>query len=84
MNLPQGEQVGFIAQDMEKVFPQLVSTIADKQLNNGKSFEYKGINYIGLIPLLTKAIQEQQEEISELKQEVKSCLTQQLRKMLPL
>jgi hypothetical protein len=63
MNLPQGEQMGFTAQDMEKVFPQLVKTIVDKEEDNEKVAEYKGINYIGLIPLLTKAIQDQQMKV---------------------
>ena len=72
MNLPQGEQMGFIAQEMEKVFPQLVKPIADKQTDNTKVSEYKGVDYVGLIPLLTKAIQDQQEEINQLKQEVKA------------
>jgi hypothetical protein len=70
MNLPQGEQTGFIAQDMEKVFPQLVKTVYDKQQDSGKIFEYKAVNYIGLIPLLTKAIQDQQEEIDQLKEQI--------------
>ena len=41
MNLPQGEQMGFIAQDMEKVFPQLVKTIVDKEEDNEKVVEYQ-------------------------------------------
>jgi hypothetical protein len=48
---------------MEKVFPQLVKTIVDKEEDNEKVAEYKGINYIGLIPLLTKAIQDQQMKV---------------------
>ena len=71
MNLAKGDQVGFIAQDIEKVFPQLVKTTIDKQADNGKTLEIKSVNYIGLIPVLTKAIQDQQEEIKELKQDVK-------------
>ena len=61
MNLAGGTQMGFIAQEMEKVFPQLVSIIPDKNIDGSKISDYKGINYIGLIPVLTKAIQEQQK-----------------------
>jgi Chaperone of endosialidase len=75
MNLPQGLQMGFIAQDMEKVFPQLVTDNYDKNVDSGKIFRYKGINYTGLIPVLTKALQElavqnnnKQQEIDSLKQ----------------
>ncbi len=53
-------QYGFIAQEIEKVFPDLVSEDASG---------YKTVNYIGVIPVLTNAIQEQQDEIKELKEE---------------
>jgi len=79
MNLPQGDQVGLIAQDLEKVFPGLVHnatfnyTVKDdsKDGTDGAvqthSIDYKGVNYIGLIPVLIGAIQEQQKEIDDLK-----------------
>src|SRR3989344_3722916 len=47
---------GFIAQEVESVLPKLVSTD-----NNG----LKELNTIGLIPILTKAIQEQNTSINE-------------------
>ncbi|MBD3385661.1 hypothetical protein GF407_12145 [candidate division KSB1 bacterium] len=49
---------GLIAQDVEKIFPRLVST-------DDKGFKY--VNYIELIPVLLKAVQEQQREIEKLK-----------------
>ncbi len=68
MNLPEGNQFGFIAQDLEQIFPELVSVqkhpLDDPNIRaESKYLEYKGINYIGMIPVLTKAIQEQQEMI---------------------
>jgi hypothetical protein len=69
VNLASGTQMGFIAQEMEKVFPQLVSIIPDKNIDGSKIADYKSINYIGLIPVLTKAIQEQQKTIADVKQE---------------
>jgi hypothetical protein len=55
---PNGElNYGFIAQDVEALFPRLVRTGA-----NG----YKTLSQIGLIPFLTKAIQEQQSQIDSL------------------
>jgi hypothetical protein len=54
-----GLQSGFIAQDVEKVLPQLVSTDA-----NG----YKTLSQNGIVPYLVNAIQSQQEEIDTLKQ----------------
>lgn len=49
LGLARGFQYGFIAQDLEKVLPNHVLEGA-----NG----YKGVNYIMLIPILTKALQE--------------------------
>lgn len=53
-------QNGFIAQEIEKIFPNLVATDV-----NG----YKTVNYIGVIPVLTEAIKEQQGQIETLKKE---------------
>ena len=55
-------QYGFIAQEIEKVIPELVSEGTDG---------YKTVNYMGVIPVLTQAIQEQQQEIEQLKDENK-------------
>jgi hypothetical protein len=49
---------GFIAQELEKVMPWVVST-DDKG--------YKSVNYVEVIPVLTNAIKEQQTEIETLK-----------------
>lgn len=57
------KEMGFIAQDMRKVFPELVTVgkDADKLL---------AINYTALIPLLTKGMQEQQDQIEKLTKQV--------------
>lgn len=74
MNLPTGQQYGFIAQDLEKVFPQLVTrAVQPAQYENGDKsnkkisdeVQFKAVNYIGLIPVLTKAMQEQQVTIDK-------------------
>ncbi|MDD6002844.1 MAG: tail fiber domain-containing protein [Bacteroidales bacterium] len=59
---PTTLQYGFIAQEIEKVIPELVSEDSDG---------YKTVNYIGVIPVLTQAMQEQQKEIEQLKDENK-------------
>lgn len=67
----RGLQTGFIAQEMEQVFPNLVkeeilSTPKDPTKITETTHEertIKSINYIGLVPYLTKAIQEQQRII---------------------
>ncbi|MCB0481431.1 MAG: tail fiber domain-containing protein [Flavobacteriales bacterium] len=76
MGLPKGQQIGFIAQDLEKSFPLLVenqihalgaeSPEGMNNDNHAESVEYKAVNYIGMIPVLTRAIQEQQDYIKQL------------------
>ncbi|RVU26544.1 hypothetical protein EOJ36_00690 [Sandaracinomonas limnophila] len=47
---------GFIAQEVQKILPQLVKESDDKD-------KILSLNYIGIIPILTKGIQEQQQII---------------------
>ncbi|MFA6329259.1 MAG: tail fiber domain-containing protein [Candidatus Micrarchaeia archaeon] len=60
MGFTNGTQVGFIAQDVEKIIPEVVTTD-----NNG----YKGMSYERLTPVITGAMQEQQKQIEVLKAE---------------
>lgn len=67
LNLSDGLQFGFIAQDLEKVLPNLVKDQV-QWAGHKKSgqIEYKAVNYVGLIPVLTQALKEQQEYIEQL------------------
>ncbi|UTW61315.1 tail fiber domain-containing protein [bacterium SCSIO 12741] len=81
MNLPEGKQIGFIAQNLEKSFPELVDVqrhaVGVQALDeNPETLEYKAVNYIGMIPVLTKAIQEQQDYIEKLEQRIEQLETQ--------
>uniref|UniRef100_A0A6C0EP75 Peptidase S74 domain-containing protein n=1 Tax=viral metagenome TaxID=1070528 RepID=A0A6C0EP75_9ZZZZ len=58
---------GFIAQDTEKVFPELVSSYINEEEN-----EYKTINYLEIIPLLLSKMKKMQNEIDELKEQLKN------------
>ena len=53
------QKIGVLAQDIEKVFPELVSE------SNG----VKSVNYQGLVPVLINALKEQQVEIDRLKEQ---------------
>ena len=53
-------KIGLLAQDVQKVFPELVKTTND-------SDKILSVNYQGLIPILINAIKEQQKQIKELK-----------------
>jgi hypothetical protein len=57
------EEMGFIAQEIQKVLPILVIEGSDKD-------KTLSVNYISLIPLLTKAIQEQQKQLEEQKNKI--------------
>jgi len=81
MNLPEGEQFGFLAQDLQEVFPNLVHK--QKHIENPTekkediiTKEYNSVDYMSLIPVLTKALQEQQVMIEELKKEVEELKSQ--------
>jgi hypothetical protein len=61
----EGHDVGVIAQEIEKVLPEVVTTRA-----NG----YKAVKYEKIVPLLIQAIKEQSEQIKKLEEYVKSKL----------
>jgi hypothetical protein len=73
-----GLQYGFIAQDVQKVLPTLVSEIPINTLGpDGKEIVVTAgtkpklsLNYEGLIAPMVKSIQEQQKEIEDLKQQI--------------
>jgi len=94
LHLPKGSHYGLLAQDVEEVLPELVSTAEHQvwnaqeqrtmveprakgataaivQLPAGKqkeeSVSLKAVNYIELIPILVKGMQEQQQENVKLK-----------------
>jgi hypothetical protein len=62
-NFPKGTQIGVIAQDVEKVLPELVQT---------NSEGIKSVDYIKIIPVLIEAIKDQQKQIEALTQEVEA------------
>ena len=68
INFDRGQQIGLIAQDVEKIFPELVKTD-----NNG----YKAVSYEKLSVVLLEGIKEQQKEIDELKTLVNSLVANQ-------
>jgi hypothetical protein len=61
---------GFIAQELQKILPDLVHESIDKD-------KLLSVNYTAIIPILTKGIQEQQLEIEKLKREL-----QELKKLI--
>jgi|WetSurMetagenome_2_1015567.scaffolds.fasta_scaffold00001_316 hypothetical protein len=62
-NLPEGKQLGVIAQDVENVLPELVKTNPDG---------YKMVDYVKIVPVLVEAIREQQKMIDQLRTEIEA------------
>jgi hypothetical protein len=87
MHFDKNINYGFIAQELEKVLPELTDnkTAIPDPKRNKNSFNFKmtqgyySVNYIGLIPVMVKAIQEQQQQIEELKK-----LNQEMQKKISM
>lgn len=77
-NLSKGTQIGFLAQDLEREIPTMVDNVrmvaVSEQSRKGgtpaETMDAKAVNYDMLIPVLTKAIQEQQAQIETLQKQV--------------
>ncbi len=68
LKLADRRKMGFVAQDVQKVFPNLVSVGTKTVSETGDEFEVLSVNYMELIPVLTKAIQEQEKTIKSLEE----------------
>jgi hypothetical protein len=69
--LPAGDQYGFIAQEVERLFPALVERttvrMAKRRGRASRSRTIKAVRYTGFIAILVAAVQEQQRTIDELR-----------------
>jgi hypothetical protein len=61
------QDIGLIAHELQENYPYLVTGIKD-------GLENQSVNYIGLIPVLIKEIQDLKKEMLELKQDLKQDL----------
>jgi hypothetical protein len=66
-NFEAKHQIGLIAQELEKVYPELVNTDAEG---------YKSVDYSKLVAVLIEAVKEQQVEISNLQNATKVQATE--------
>jgi hypothetical protein len=67
LNFSSKKQYGFLAQEVETILPELVSTTIKPASVSTASVTYKTLNYNAFIALLMKGIQEQQKTIDSLK-----------------
>lgn len=76
MNFDDRLSYGFIAQEVEKEFPELIKEQRKPSTKdeNGKELTeeitFKAVNYTAVIPMLVKGVQEQQEEIEILNKQL--------------
>jgi hypothetical protein len=78
--LPAGTHYGVIAQELEPLFPELVQQNSARIPNldaadagpstSTTTIDFKSVNYTEMIPVLIKAIQEQQQQIEVLRAEI--------------
>jgi trimeric autotransporter adhesin len=64
-NFSPGERYGFIAQELETEFPELVKLDSITMT--------RAINYDGMIPILLEAIKSQQAQIDDLQGQIEDC-----------
>ena len=67
MNKSGKEKIGILAQEVQEVFPELVSKDDDEMLS---------VNYQGLVPVLINAIKEQEDKISRLENLVEQLISE--------
>ncbi len=69
LKLPENRHMGLIAQEVQTVFPELVSTPESEE-------EMMSLNYMELIPALVKSVQELNEKLDEKDAEIKALQEQ--------
>ena len=73
LNLQAGKQYGFLSDNIQAVFPELVKEKRVTYMqgkNNYKNASIASINETSLIPVLVASILEQQKQIDQLKSEI--------------
>lgn len=81
MNLPTGQQAGFLAGELEALIPEAVMSMTHPakldSLGNeiAPAIDFKAINPMMLLPYLVRSLQRQESEIAELRSQVASCCT---------
>jgi len=64
------KDIGFIAQEVKEILPELVTVSEITTKNSNTTEETYLVNYSGVIPILVEAIKQQQEQINKLSAEV--------------
>ena len=63
--LLQKNEYGFIAHEVQEIFPDIV-------VGNKDAEQYQTMNYMSMVPLIVKEIKEMKREISDLKERIRT------------
>lgn len=74
-SIPPERQFGLLAQDLEKVFPNLVRETRQFEEEPGGGQLIKSVNYLGLIPVVIAALQELETEVTNKDREINTLKT---------
>jgi hypothetical protein len=70
------KQIGVIAQELEEIFPKMISESEDLEITEDGTKKLgtktKSVKYSVFVPMLVKAVQEQQEIIEDLKKRIET------------
>lgn len=75
LKFPAGQQYGFMAEEVQRVLPELVHSESRSYMTGKNTYQnatVKNTDLESLIPLLVAAIKEQQQQIEQLKRQVKA------------
>jgi hypothetical protein len=76
-NYEQHKQIGVIAQELEQVFPAMIEETSDTDVEgNELGTTTKSVKYSVFVPMLIKAIQEQQTIINDIKAQLDNVKTE--------
>ena len=82
LGLSEGRKYGLLANNVQQVMPEMVLDVSQPILDTagnptGNSVDFKAVNYDMMIPVLVKAIQEQQAQIEDLKLQIELLRAEQ-------
>ena len=75
LNLASRKKMGLIAQEVERYFPNLVSSAGRTIKADGEEVAIMSVNYVEMIPMLIKAIQEHEVELELKDAQIKLLLS---------
>lgn len=88
LGLTEGKKYGLLANNVQQVMPEMVMDVSQPIVDTagnptGATVDFKAVNYDMMIPVLVKAIQEQQAQIDSLTQQIEILKAEQSKGDVP-